>query len=455
MSAARRPQLPPGPRYPRALQTVGWITRPMPFMERCRERYGDVFTLRVANEGTWVFLSHPDAVREIFTGDPTVLHAGEGNAVLEPVVGSHSVLLLDEGAHMEQRKLMLPSFHGERMHRYGELMRRVAEHEVERWPRGEPVALWPRMQAITLEVIMRAVFGIQEAERLDQLRGLLRTMLDWTTDPRRLALLAVLGPRRVQSRAMFREALEPVHSMLGEEIRRRRDDPNVGEREDVLSLLVQARHEDGQPMSDEELRDELMTLLVAGHETTATALAWALERLVRHPDKLDRLVAEIEAGEDAYMDAVVRETLRLRPVLPIVVRRLTRPLEVGGHLLPAGASVAPCIYLMHRRADVYPEPARFRPERFLEQPAGTYTWIPFGGGVRRCLGASFAIFEMKAVLAAVVTRAGLRAAVPESERVRRRAITLTPADGATVVVGGAARHATPEAAPVAAAAGES
>ncbi len=321
------------------------------------------------------------------------------------------------------------------MHRYGGLMARAAEGEIERWPVGVPVALWPRMQAITLEVIMRAVFGITEADRLERLRGVLRTMLDWTTQPRRLLALAALGPERVQSKSLFREALDPVDELLLDEIGRRRDDPSVAERDDVLSLLVQARHEDGRPMSDAELRDELMTLLVAGHETTATALAWAIERLVRHPDKLRRLTEEVEAGEDDYLDAVVKETLRLRPVIPIVVRRLTEPMEIGGHLLPAGVSVTPCIHLMHRRPDIYPEPERFRPERFLERPAGTYTWIPFGGGVRRCLGASFAIFEMKTVLSTVLARTRLEQAHTGSERVKRRAITLTPSGGAEVVVG--------------------
>ena len=226
--------------------------------------------------------------------------------------------------------------------------------------------------------------------------------------------------------------MDPVDELLLDEIRQRRADPDVAERDDILSLLVQARHDDGEPMSDRELRDELMTLLVAGHETTATSLAWAIERLVRHPEKLERLREEPSGpdGDDEYLDAVVKETLRLRPVLPIVVRKLTEPMEIGGHRIPAGASLAPCIYLIHRREDIYPDPDAFRPERFLEQPAGTYTWIPFGGGVRRCLGASFAQFEMKRVLAAVAARLDLRPAEAEDERVARRAITLTPSAGA-------------------------
>ncbi len=427
--------LPPGPPYPRALQTLGWIARPGAFMQRCRARYGDAFSLRIAQEGTWVMLSDPGAVKQVFTGDPEVLRAGEANLILRPFVGRRSVLLLDEPAHMVQRKLMLPPFHGERMQRYGALMRAVAEREVDSWPPGEPVALWPRMQEITLEVIMRAVFGFAEGSRLDRLRELLRHMLDWTTSRRQMVAMATLGPDRIERNRDFRAALDPVDALLFEEIRARREDPALAGRDDILSLLLQARHEDGEAMSDHELRDELMTLLVAGHETTATSLAWALERLLRHPEALDRLRDEVAAGEDAYLDAAIKETLRLRPVLPIVVRRLAEPLVIGGWALPGGVAVAPCIYLMHRREDLYPEPERFRPERFLERPAGTYTWIPFGGGVRRCLGASFALFEMKTVLSAVVARARLLARDPRPERIARRAITLTPSRGAEALVG--------------------
>jgi cytochrome P450 family 135 len=422
--------LPPGPRMPRALQTVGWVLRTGPFLERCRERYGDSFTLRVAQELTWVMVSDPDVVQEVFKGDPRLLHAGEANEVLLPLVGRHSVLQLDEAPHMRERKLMLPAFHGERMARYGDLMRDAAERELERWPQGEPIQLRPRMQAVTLEVIIRAVFGFREQERIELAHERLTHVLDITTDWRSMLALAILGPRRVYEWRYFQRELDPVNELILEEIRRRREAQDLEQRDDVLSLLVRARHEDGRPMSDQELRDELMTLLAAGHETTATALAWALERLVRHPDKLERLAE----GDDDYMDAVIKETLRLRPVLPIVVRKLQEEMEIGGMRLPAGVSVAPCIYLVHRRPDVYPEPYRFRPERFLEQPAGTYTWIPFGGGVRRCLGASFAMFEMKAVLQAIVGRLSLRPARPEPERIRRRAITLVPDHGAEVLV---------------------
>jgi cytochrome P450 len=403
-------------------------------MHDCARRYGDMFTLRIANEGTWVFVSDPEAVRQIFTGDPRLLHAGEANVVLLPVLGSHSVLLLDEDAHMAQRKLMLPSFHGERMRGYEHTIAEVAARELERWPAGEPVSAWPTMQAITLEVIMRTVFGVTDAQRLARLGAALQSSLSWATNPRRMGQLALLGPRRIAERGTLQRALQPADDLILEEIRSRRTEADLDDRDDVLSLLLQARHDDGSAMSDQELRDELMTLLVAGHETSATALAWALEALARHPAVLNRLREDVDAGEDAYLDAVVQETLRLRPVIALVLRRLTEPMEIGGRLLPAGVTVAPCIYLLHRRPDVYPDPRAFRPERFLEKPPGTYTWIPFGGGVRRCLGASFAQFEIKVVLRELVARLDISPARPRAERRVRRAIVFAPERGGELVV---------------------
>jgi cytochrome P450 family 135 len=410
----------------------------------CARRYGDMFTLKIANEGTWVFVTDPDAVKQIFRGDPRLLHAGEANVVLLPVLGSHSVLLLDEDAHMAQRKLMLPSFHGERMRGYEQTMAEVATRELERWPAGEPLSAWPTMQTITLEVIMRTVFGITDTDRLRRLGDALQSSLSWTADPKRMAQLALLGPQRIAERGTLRKALQPTDDLIFEEIRARRDAPDLAERDDVLSLLLQARHDDGSAMSDQELRDELMTLLVAGHETSATALAWALEALARHPAVLSRLRDEVDAGEDTYLDAVVKEILRLRPVIALVLRRLTEPMEIGGRLLPAGVNVAPCIYLIHRRPDVYPDPRAFRPERFLETPPGTYTWIPFGGGVRRCLGASFAQFEIKVVLRELVRRLDIRPANPRAERRVRRAIVFAPERGGELVV---SRRAGPTGSP--------
>jgi len=444
------PTLPAGPSWSLARSTLQWWRRPLEVMEHCRATYGDTFTYRIAHEGTWVMVSDPEAVKQVFTGDPRLLHAGEANIVLLPVVGQHSVLLLDEPEHMAQRKLMLPPFHGKRMQRYGELMSGVAAEEIARWPSDRRLKVRPRMQAVTLEVILRAVFGIAEGERQTRLRDELRTLLDAISDPRRAIFLLVLGPERIRRFPPFRRAMERVDALVIDEIRARRSSPDLAEREDILSLLLQARHEDGQEMSDRELRDELMTLLVAGHETTATALAWAIELLARHPEELARLEREVDAGEDAYLDAVIKETLRLRPVIALVLRKLVEPMEIGGHLLPAGVSVAPSIYLMHRRAELYPEPERFRPERFLERPAGTYTWIPFGGGVRRCLGGAFAEFEMQVVLRELVSRRALRPGGRGAERSVRRTITNVPSRGGEVIAalrssnGGPTSGAPPE-----------
>jgi len=414
------------------LQTLGWIARPGPFLERCRDRHGDAFTLRIANEGTWVMLSDPAAVKQVFTGDPELLHAGEANAILRPVLGPSSVLLLDDGAHLAQRKLLLPPFHGARMKAYGALMEQVAEAEIATWPAGQVVAARAAMQRITLEIVIRAVFGVGAGAERERLRAALETLLRWITQPAQVALLTVLGAGNVHRLPEYRRVMREFDAVILDGIARRRTADDLAERDDILSMLMLATHEDGSPMTDAELRDELVTLLIAGHETTATALAWALERLARHPDAWARL----RSGDEPYLDAVIKETLRLRPVLPIVLRRVKAPMEIGGWQLPAGVSVAPCIYLMHRRADVYPDPRAFRPERFLERPAGTYTWIPFGGGIRRCLGASFAQFEMAAVLRVLARRCERLepdALVPE--RVTRRSITLVPERDGAVLVG--------------------
>jgi len=401
----------------------------------CQDRYGDMFTIRIAYEGTWVMLADPAAIKQVFTGDPKVFHAGEGNEILATVLGRNSVLVLDEKPHMSQRKLLLPPFHGERMQGYEQTMAEIAAREVESWPTGTPYKLRPRMQAVTLEIILSTVFGVRGGERLPELREALREFLDLTTDPRMLLPLVAVGPDRIRRFPPFRRRIDRVDALIYREIAERRRAGDLEERDDVLSMLVGARHEDGSPMSDEEMRDELLTLLVAGHETTATSLSWAVERLSRHPEKLERLRAEVEQGREEYLTATIKETLRLRPVISIVLRKLTEPVEIGGYELPAGVAVAPCVYLAHRNPEVYPEPERFRPERFLDNPPGTYTWIPFGGGVRRCLGASFAQFEMAVVLKELVKRHQIRPASPKPERVFRRAITETPRHDAEVVLG--------------------
>ncbi|HMJ34127.1 MAG TPA: cytochrome P450 [Baekduia sp.] len=430
---ARRVPLPPGPRMPRVVQTVGWLSRPYQFVERARERYGDVFTMKIGRD-TFVVLSDPEDIKQVFTGDPAIFHAGAANVILLPFLGHKSVLLLDGAAHLGQRKLLLPPFHGEKMRRHVGLMQEIAEREVATWPVDEPFAVHPRMQDLTLEVIMRIVFGVDEGDpRLATLRRHLRGFLDSTVDPAEMRKLLVYGPERADRRRIFASVLDPVDAVIADVIadHRRRDD--LADRDDVLSMLLLARHEDGSEMDGTELRDELVTLLVAGHETTATALAWALERLTRHPAALQRLTEETRAGGEEYVDAVIRETLRLRPVLPFVGRKLAQPQTIGGWDLPAGARVAPSIHLVHRRPDLYPDPAAFRPERWLGVRANPYTYLPFGGGVRRCLGASFAETEMRAVLGAIVANVSLRPARPESERVGRRVITLVPARGAEII----------------------
>jgi cytochrome P450 len=443
------PQLPPGPRQPSLVQTMGWWTRPHAMLERSRARYGKRFTIRLLGTPPFVMLSDPAEIKELMTAPPDVLHPGEGARILEPVVGSNSVILLDEEAHMEQRKLMLPAFHGEKMQRLSGLMADVAEREAASWPRDVPLRLHPRLQALTLEVILRAVFGLDPGERLDGLRDRLTRLLELGAGP--LGLIP-----QVQRFPLFREfdrLKEESDRLIFELIDERRADDSAAERDDVLAMLLEARHEDGSPMSSEELRDELMTLLVAGHETTASELAWAFERLVREPAVLRRLTDEIDADDgDDYLTATIQETLRRRPVLPNAAPRLVKqPVEIGGWEYPVGCCVVANAYLVHHDPEIYPEPYAFRPERFLGSPPGTYTWIPFGGGRRRCLGASFALLEMKLVLRAVLSQAEVQPGGDGLELSRRRSITLSPGRGALTILRDRARvGVAPEAEPLAA-----
>lgn len=429
-----RASLPPGPRAPRIVQALGFFRRPIPYLEACRRRYGDVFSLRMPLFGRMVYVTEPSLIKTVFTGDPAVLHAGEVNSLMEPVLGPNSVLLLDDEPHMRQRRVLLPPFHGEAVKRYGELMAEITAAEVERWPVGEPFALRPRMQAITLEVILRTVFGIREADRLARLRELLPRLIDMTESPFAWipAIRRDLGPWSPWGK--FKRLRAEVDSIIYDEIERRRGELDGSERDDVMSLLLRAEHEDGQPMSDRELRDELMTLLGAGHETTATALAWAFERLVRNPEAMARLVEDVDSGDGSYLEATIKETLRVRPVILDVGRKLKADFELGGYSIPEDVMLVPAIAVVQRRPEIYPEPDRFRPERFLEGEPESYSWIPFGGGVRRCLGASFALYEMRIVLRAILERVELGAARPEPERIRIRNVTLTPAKGAEVVL---------------------
>jgi cytochrome P450 len=421
---------------PSTLQTVGWWNRSIPFMERCRARYGRRWTLRLLGTPPFVMLSDPEQIREVFTASPDVLHPGEGARILGPIVGDRSVLLLDGAEHLEQRKLMLPGFRGDRMDRLAGLVAEVTEREVAAWPRGEAIRLHPRLQSLTLEVILRAVFGLEPGERLDLLRERLTEVLDWGARPAGLLPplqleLGGLGPW-----AAFKRLRADVDAPIYELIAERRADH--AERDDLLALLLDARHSDGSRMTDEELRDELMTLLVAGHETTASQLSWAFQRLARAPDVVARLSDEIDRDDGAtYMEATIRESLRSRPVLPNVQPRLVKqPVEIGGWSYPPGCCLVANAYLVHHDPELYPDPYVFRPERFLDTDPGTYTWIPFGGGRRRCLGASFALLEMRMVLRAVFASATAHPDGDGAELSRRRSITLSPRRGAVTVLRG-------------------
>jgi cytochrome P450 family 135 len=431
--------LPPGPKSSPLVQTLQWSFRPLAFMQRSRERYGDAFSVMFLGfETPMVLISDPDAVKALYTERSHGMPAGR-NLTLEPILGSHSVLLLEGADHLARRRLMLPRFHGERMRSYEGLVEEILGAEIDSWPLGEEFAIHPRMQAMTLEVILRVVFGVADGPRLERLRGLLGRVLSDTASS--AGFLAALLSRRFGGRgpwARFERLLEEVDEQLYAEIAERRNDPGLEERDDILSALILARFEDGGEMGDSDLRDQLMTLLLAGHETTATALAWAFDLLLRHPRQLQRLRDSLEAGEEEYLRATITESLRLRPVVPVAGRRLATELEVAGTTLPAGTDVAPAIWLTHTRGDVYPEPFAFRPERFLEEGPDTYAWIPFGGGIRRCLGAAFAEFEMRIALREVLTRCELHKADPRPEGVARRNITLSPRRGTPVVV--TARH---------------
>lgn len=432
-------ELPPGPTYPRAIQGMGFWTRPLAYLERCRARYGKRFTLHFPMAPKFVNLADPADAKEVFTAPAHVLHPGEGAKVLEPIVGTNSVILLDGPAHMEQRKLMLPAFHGEKMARLEGLMSEVAEREVASWPRDEALELHPRMQRLTLEIIMRAVFGLESGPRLDALRDRLGAMLAFGDRPISMVPPApdglaakVLG--RVGPFASFVRIQEEADRLIFELIDERRGEAEDGD--DVLAMLLAARHEDGSPMSPQELRDELLTLLVAGHETTASSLAWLCERLPRHPEVVGNLTDEIAADRgDAYLTATIQESLRRRPVLPNVAPRLVKkPVEVGGWAYPEGVCLVVSAYLIHHDPEIYPDPYAFRPERFMEQAPGTYTWIPFGGGRRRCLGSSFAMLEMKLVLRALLGACELSDGGRGTEVARRRNITVRPAGGALTVL---------------------
>jgi cytochrome P450 len=436
MEASAAAALPPGPKLPALVQTLGFLFAGRRFLDACRRRYGDVVTMGTAFDSSFVMVFDPELLKKVFQAPPDRLRAGEANALLGPILGERSVLLLDGAEHLRQRRLMLPPFHGQRLRTNEQTMLDAADRAIDSWPVGEPFALMPSMQSLTLDVILHAVWGLEEGARAEELKRRVRAAIDPLQQRLGILVLALSGGRfggrgSVQKFEQRRAALD---EMIFEEIATRRAAADVAEREDVFSMLLSAVDEGGEPMTDQELRDELVTLLVAGHETTATGLSWAFELLLRTPRVLAQLRASLADGDETYLDAVVKEALRMRPVIPGVGRVVRgEPFELGGYMVPPGTEINPSISAIHRRGDRYPSPEEFRPERFLgDDPPDTYTWVPFGGGTRRCLGASFALLEMRVVIRRVLERVELRPAGRRPERVLRRGITLVPRDGVRV-----------------------
>jgi cytochrome P450 len=396
-------------------------------LEQSHRRYGDVFSMRAPGGTAFVIVADPDLIKQVVTADPDVLLAGVGNAMLlEPMLGKHSLLTLDGREHMRQRRLLLPAFHGERMHAFEAVMRKITEQSFEQWPIGKPFALHPLMQSITLDVIMQTVFGFSDASVRKQLVDLLELLSNpWLLIPGMLGV----DPFRVPWLRItkLKQAVDDsVYKIIAQKRRERGGT-------DVLSMMLEARDDQGKPMTDTEIRDELVTLLLAGHETTATALAWTFDRLLSHPHTYAKLQRELATGSDAYLDAVIRESLRVRPIVPLIGRHVAKPFQLGAWTIPPGNRIAPSIYLSGRNAKAYPQPERFDPERWIGVKPDPYTWLPFGGGIRRCIGMAFAQFEMRIVLQTVVARAQMRLAGSPA-RVTRRGITLAPAGGTRVVL---------------------
>jgi cytochrome P450 len=430
-----RSAFPPGPAAPGLWQALRMARDPLRYAMAVHRRYGEPFTMESPGFGRSMVFSTPELIKPIVTGDPMVFHAGLANAPIKPVLGPWSLLALDRGPHMQQRKLLLPPFHGERLRSYAELIGELARREVASWPLGTPFRLQERMEQLTLEVILDVVFGITDEARKHELRRLLpllvqsgRMLVFWGA-----VLHRDLGPIRPQ--ATFTARRDAVDALLYAEIAERRamDATLRAQRKDILSMLVEAEHEDGSPMGDAEIRDQLATLVLAGHETTATALTWAMDLLLRNDEVLARLRAS-GSDDDEYLDAVCREVLRIRPVVPMVGRTVTEPVRIGSHDVPAGTDLAVAMLITHHREDVFPEPARFRPERFLAGGAEvpSYGWLPFGGGVRRCIGASFAQFELATILR-VLADSPLRLAMRRPEPVRATGVTIVPGRGVRVV----------------------
>jgi cytochrome P450 len=436
---ARGLPTPPTIPLPRAVQVLRFSQRQIEFVFRARRELGEVFRMRGVVPDGPVITSHPDHVRSLFTAKPEQAPSLTGESPLRPIVGPNSVLTAIGPRHMRQRKLLLPSFHGDAIERYAEMIADAAEREIERWPVGTPFALAPRMQAITLDVIMAGIFGIEgrpaRGTPEHRMRMATKSLVAASTwPPAKIAELMNLG--RDEAIGFTRTGLTLLDRQVYAVIAKRRQAEDLDARSDVMSLLMRARTEDGEALTDGELRDELLTLVLAGHETTANSLAWTWERLVRTPAAYDRLRDAVRSDEDAedHIEATITEAMRSRPVIPIIGRRVMVPWRLGSYAVPADTPVTMSILLLHHRDDVYPEPFAFRPERWLGRKPGTYEWIPFGGGIRRCLGGALAMAEQRVVLDAMVKRLDLEAEDPAPEHAVHRNVTMIPSRGARVVV---------------------
>ena len=417
------------------MQTSQWMFKPIELMERCRRRYGPIFSMRLGPAHDVTVVAEPRLAKQVLAGDPNVLRAGDSNGIFRPVVGSNSILLLDGDAHMRQRRILLPGFGASHAAEFIDHVREIAEKRLANWRPGQKLKLHDEMEAISFASIMRVVFGEHSDDSHAELRRLIPEMMDRCDSPFTLLPWFRREMAGGSPYARLMRVIDKIDAVLFETIAERRMDPMTQFREDSLSLLLRAEHEDGTPLGDREVRDEVLTMIMAGYETTTSGCAWALERLLRSPEQLERLVAEIEDGEgDAYLDAVVKETLRARPVVPVVARHVSEAIELDGYLIPAGSTLMVSIYLVHNDPETYPEPERFRPERFLDGTPDGAAWIPFGGGVRRCLGARFAELEMKVVLTQVLASARLRPVGRSNEGVTRKRFTFAPESGAAVVV---------------------
>jgi cytochrome P450 family 135 len=425
-----RSSLPPGPRYPKLLTVYLTAYRTKAFLDTAYKRYGDVFTVRLIYGKTLVFVADPALIEDVFTAGQDVLTADKGAT---PILGANSIVGLDADEHRAARELLAPAFHGDQIQRYHERMERVCAEESASWPVGEEFELLPRFEAITRSVVTSALFGVDGNASLDLLATRFDELMAFRSKPSGALALLLMPPGATPPKA-FQRKKGAYDDAVFKAIDEVRQDPHLDDRDDIVAMLLQARHDDGSPLSDDEIRDHVTTLLIMGHVSTATTMAWMFERLVRHPEALERLRAEALTDSEEYLDAVLTETLRVRPAVALIVREVSKPFQVREYEIPPGTLMAANAYGLQLREDLYPEPLQFRPERFLGEKPAPYTWISFGGGEHHCIGRSFALMEMKLVIRMLMRQFRFRTTEQSGEKAKRKAINFMPGDGARVVI---------------------